>query len=157
TDTERRITDAGLKQISSGLLPKGTVLLSSRAPIGYTVITDVPVAINQGFIAMVCDRGVANHYVLWWTRTNMDEIEGRANGTTFMEISKKSFRSLPILVPAADVLRAFVAVTEPIYQKVRSNLLQSRALAALRDTLLPKLLSGEIRVREAERIAEGVL
>jgi len=153
-ETERRITDAGLSQISSGLLPKGTVLLSSRAPVGYTAITDVPVAINQGFIAMVCDRELPNHYVFWWTRMNMEEIKSRANGTTFLEISKANFRPLTVLAPPTPVLRAFVKVVEPLYQKVRANLQQSRTLAALRDALLPRLLSGELRVRAAERLVK---
>ncbi len=59
-DTERRITELGLQQISSRLLPKGTVLLSSRAPIGYLAIAEVPLAINQGFIAMICDHKLSN-------------------------------------------------------------------------------------------------
>ena len=63
-DTERRITEFGLQQISSGLLPKGTVLLSSRAPIGYLALAEVPLAINQGFIAMICGLELSNHYVL---------------------------------------------------------------------------------------------
>ena len=63
-DTARKVTDAGLRQIPSGLLPKGTVLMSSRAPIGYLAIADVPVSVNQGFIAMVPDRGVPSSYLL---------------------------------------------------------------------------------------------
>jgi type I restriction enzyme S subunit len=58
-DTERKVTDAGLAKISSGLLPVGTVLLSSRAPVGYLAIAQVPVTVNQGFIAMICDGGSA--------------------------------------------------------------------------------------------------
>ena len=66
-DTERCITDAGLAQISSGLLPRGTVLLSSRAPIGYLAIVEIPVAINQGFIAMKPKGHVPNVFLLLWT------------------------------------------------------------------------------------------
>ncbi|MEI8167219.1 MAG: restriction endonuclease subunit S, partial [Chloroflexales bacterium] len=153
----RCITDAGLSQIGSGLLPPGTVLLSSRAPIGYTVIAEISVAINQGFIAMICDRGLPNHYVLWWTRANLDEIKGRANGTTFLEISKSNFRPMLVTVPSASILDAFVEVMEPLYQKVRANLLQTRTLATLRDMLLPRLLSGELRVRAAAALVEGAL
>jgi type I restriction enzyme, S subunit len=65
-DTERRITDAGLSQIGSGLLPKGTVLLSSRAPIGYLAVAEIPVAINQGFIAMTPKTGTSNIFLLLW-------------------------------------------------------------------------------------------
>lgn len=103
-DTERRITELGLQQISSGLLPRGTVLLSSRAPIGYLAIADMPVAVNQGFIAMVCDGELPNHYVLHWARENMGIIEGRANGTTFLEISKANFRPIHVVVPTQDVM-----------------------------------------------------
>ncbi len=145
-DTERRITDAGLSQISSGLLPSGTVLLSSRAPIGYLVISEVPVAVNQGFIAMVCDKELPNYYVRLWARSNMDLIKANANGTTFLEISKTNFRPLPVVVPSKSVLDDFIRVVEPLHRKVVTNLRESLTLGALRDALLPKLISGTLRV-----------
>jgi len=153
-DTERRITELGLQQISSGLLPKGTVLLSSRAPIGYLAIADMPVAINQGFIAMVCEGELPNHYVLHWARENMGIIEGRANGTTFLEISKSNFRPIQVVVPTQDLMRHFVQQAEALHQKVIANLKESRTLVALRNTLLPKLLSGEVRVDNAKEFRE---
>jgi type I restriction enzyme S subunit len=148
--TNKHITELGLKQISSGLLPVGTVLLSSRAPIGYLAISEIPVAINQGFIAMVCDRELPNYYVLKWAQTNADAIVSRANGTTFLEISKTNFRPMPVVVPPQDVLRRYVEHVELLYKGVVSNLKESRTLAALRDTLLPKLMSGEVRVKIPE-------
>jgi type I restriction enzyme, S subunit len=151
-DTERRITEAGLQEISSNLLPVGTVLLSSRAPIGYLVIAEVPVAVNQGFIAMVCDKSLPNYYILLWTRENMEVIKGRANGTTFMEISKSNFRPLPVVVPPPSVLGVFKKQVEPLYRRIVSNLRESRTLAGLRDALLPKLLSGELRVPVAAKL-----
>jgi len=156
-NTERKITDAGLAQISSGLLPKGTVLLSSRAPIGYLAIAEVPVAINQGFIAMKPDSGISNLFLLRWASTAHDEIVSYANGSTFLEISKSSFRPIHIVVPAASVMSHFDLVSRPMYLKVVEQERESRALAALRDTLLPKLISGEIRVKDAERTLEATL
>jgi type I restriction enzyme S subunit len=144
--TERRITDAALAEISSGLLPHGTVLLSSRAPIGYLVISEIEVAVNQGFIAMVCDKQLPNYYVRLWTRANMNLIKANANGTTFLEISKSNFRPLPVVVPPKSVLDDFVRRAEPFHQRIASNLRESATLGSLRDTLLPKLLSGEVRV-----------
>jgi type I restriction enzyme S subunit len=155
-DTERRITEQGLQKISSGLLPKGTLLLSSRAPIGYLAIAEIPLAINQGYIAMVCDQELSNHYVLRWAQINMDIIEGRANGTTFMEISKKNFRPIPILIPSQQVLEVFANQAELLHQQVVNNLYQNTSLISIRNTLLPKLLSSEIRVKDAERIVEAV-
>jgi type I restriction enzyme S subunit len=145
-NTERKITELGLEQIGSGLLPVGTVLLSSRAPIGYMAIAEVPVAVNQGFIAMICNGSLPNHFVRLWTKQNMEAIKGRANGTTFMEISKSNFRTLPVLVPPQTLLDEFQQQIEPLHRRVVSNLEESQTLAELRDALLPKLLSGELRV-----------
>ncbi len=153
--TERCITESGLQQISSGLLPKGTVLLSSRAPIGYLAITAIPVAINQGFIALICEKELSNHYILQWLRFNMDVIKGRANGTTFLEISKANFRPLPLIVPSNPILKIFNQQASNVYEMLVSNLEQNQTLTALRDTLLPKLLSGAIRVNDAERAVEA--
>jgi len=155
-DTARKITDAGVKKISSGLLPAGTVLLSSRAPVGYLAISEVPVAVNQGFIAMVCEKDLSNLYVLYWCYENMDAIKRNAGGTTFQEISKRNFRPLQVVVPDPPVLKAFDCLVRPIHLKMVAYLKESQVLAELRDTLLPKLMSGEIRLRDAEKAVEAV-
>jgi len=156
-DTERKITDAGLARISSGLLPAGTVLLSSRAPIGYVAVAGVPTAINQGFIAIQCDKSLPNQFVRQWVSENMGEIEARAGGTTFAEISKSAFRPIPVLVPSTELLVAFQAQAETLFDRLSQNVKQSNALAKLRDLLLPRLLSGELRVPDAEREVEAIL
>lgn len=156
-DTDRKITDVGLSKISSGLLPVGTVLLSSRAPIGYMAIAEVPTAINQGFIAMKCDGVLPSVFVLAWCRESMDAIVGNANGSTFQEISKSNFRPLRVVVPSDPVLTSFTRSADSLYRQMAENERESRSLAQLRDTLLPKLISGELRVPEAERIVGAVV
>jgi type I restriction enzyme, S subunit len=148
-DTDRKLTDAGIAKISSGLLPAGTLLLSSRAPVGYLAIAAMPVAINQGFIAMKCNERASNFFMLNWCQTNMAEIESRATGTTFAEISKQNFRPIRVVLPPKKLMAAFTAKVAPLYAQVTANLHQSRTLATLRDTLLPKLLSGELSVAGA--------
>lgn len=147
--TERRITDAGLAQIGSGLLPKGSVLLSSRAPIGYLAITQVPTAINQGFIGMTCGGRLSNIFVWLWTKANMEVILQKANGSTFQEISKSNFRPIPVTVPSKTALDAFEDVVRPLWLRLCSNVQETETLAATRDLLLPKLMSGELRVKDA--------
>ncbi len=149
-ETNSWITELGLQEISSGLLPVGTVLLSSRAPIGYLAVTQIPVAINQGFIAIKCTEEVPNYFVLNWLKENMEEIIGRANGTTFLEISKSNFRPMKIIVPPPEKMKAFVETVEPLYQKIVANLKESCTLGSLRDSLLPKLMRGEVRVKDAD-------
>lgn len=152
-ETARKISDEGLGKISSGLLPKGTVLLSSRAPVGYLAIASVPVAINQGFIAMICDeKPLSNYYVYHWTQTVMDEIKNRACGTTFQEISKTNFRPMLVLTPTRRAVSVFDTHCKSLFDKLVSNLKESNTLESIRDTLLPKLLSGEIRIKDAEKI-----
>ena len=149
--TERKITKSGVEQISSGLLPVGTVLMSSRAPVGYLALCGIPVAVNQGFIAMICDGPVSNYYALNWCRYNMEEIQQRASGTTFAEISKAAFRPIPMIVPANIIMNRFTEIVDPLYKSISERLKETRTLVALRDSLLPKLLSGEIRVTKAEK------
>ena len=149
-ETERRITDAGLAQIGSGLLPPGTVLLSSRAPIGYLAITEVPLAINQGFIAIRPAPGVSNLFLLYWAEWVQEEIVSRANGSTFLEISKSSFRPIPVVTPPKHIFEAFDQVARPAYSRIVANERQTRTLVTLRDTLLPQLISGELRLKDAE-------
>ena len=144
-DTYRKITDAGIAKISSGLLPAGTLLLSSRAPVGYLAIAAMPIAINQGFIALKCNERASNFFMLNWCQTNMAEIESRATGTTFAEISKQNFRPIRVVLPPKELMAAFTAKVAPLYAQITANLHQSRTLATLRDTLLPKLLSGELQ------------
>ena len=146
-DTERHITDAAINSISSGMLPVGTVLMSSRAPVGYLGIAKVPTAINQGFIAMVCDGPLPPIYVLNWALISMDVIKAHASGTTFPEISKKNFRPLPVVLPTGDVIAAYQQTSDPILELLAACVKENMQLTQVRDYLLPKLLSGTVRMR----------
>ena len=122
--------------------------------MGYLAIAAIPVAINQGFIAIKCNERASNFFMLNWCQSNMIEIESRATGTTFAEISKQNFRPILVVLPTKELMAAFTAKVAPLYERITSNVRQSRNLATIRDALLPKLLSGEIRVAEAERLVE---
>ena len=148
-DTRRHITDAGVKRISSGLLPVGTVLLSSRAPVGYLAITGVPTGINQGFIAMICDGPVPPVFVMNWVYSSMEAIKARASGTTFPEISKRNFRTLTIVKPTDDAIVAYQQAAEPLFDLLTAAVKENIGLAKMRDYLLPRLLSGQVRVEIA--------
>jgi len=153
-DTARHITDAGLERVSSGLLPPRTVLMSSRAPIGYTVISLVPVAVNQGFIAIPPSDDVPSEYVLFWMRENMERIKANAGGTTFAEISKRAFRPLPMLVPPEQALNDFGRTAAPLIDRIAACVRENLRLIALRDALLPRLVAGELRMDRPE-VAEA--
>jgi type I restriction enzyme S subunit len=147
-ETKRHITDAGVGRISSGMLPRRTVLLSSRAPIGYTALSAVEVAVNQGFIAIPPVSGIPSEFVLCWVHENLDRIKAYAGGTTFAEISKRAFRPLPMLVPPAAALANFEETVRPMFDLLVGQEMETQTLLLLRDTLLPRLISGQIRVRD---------
>ena len=145
-ETERKITDAGLAKIGSGLNLPGTVLLSSRAPIGYLAINEVPVAINQGFIAMRPRAGVSNLFMLCWCGTFHEEILNNANGSTFLEINKRNFRRIRAVMPEGVVMGAFEELIRPIYLNIVANVRQSKTLTRQREALLPGLVSGDMSI-----------
>lgn len=152
--TERKISQKGLSKISSGLLPKGTLLMSSRAPIGYLAITELPLAINQGYIAIPPGGKLPPLFMLLWCQQNMEIIKNRANGSTFMEISKKAFRPIEILIPSENLISKFLESASPIFEKLVENIKQIETLSSLRDTLLPRLISGQLRLSEVEELLQ---
>lgn len=155
-DTERKLSAEGLTKVSSGLLPTGTLLMSSRAPIGYLAVAQVPLAVNQGYIAMPPGGRLPPLYLLFWCKQNMEIIKNRANGSTFMEISKKAFRPIPALVPSSPILDTFVSSIGPMFERLVECERQAQTLAALRDTVLPRLISGQLRISEAAEALETV-
>ena len=103
---------------------------------------------------MKCDGILPNVFVLFWCWENMDVILGNANGSTFQEISKRNFRPIPVIVPSEPILKEFRERTAPLYRHIVENERESKALAQLRDTLLPKLISGELRIKDVEQFIE---
>ncbi len=146
--TERRITLAGTKQISSGILPKGTVLMSSRAPIGYLTVTGLPVSINQGFIGLYPTDKFNSLYLLSWIKANMEEILIRAGGGTFDEINRTTFKDIEFMIPRNEFLEEYSKVTNPIHERIVNSAIQCQKLVATRDLLIDRIFSGELRVPE---------
>jgi type I restriction enzyme S subunit len=155
-ETSRQITDQGLRKIGSGLSPAGSMLLSSRAPIGYRAIARTPVAVNQGFIVIRETATITGIEAYLWCEVNMDAILSNANGSTFQEISKKNFRPIPYVLADEPVRRAFKDMAKSMFERLAMLTEENRNLAALRDTLLPKLMSGELRVGDARDQIEEV-
>jgi type I restriction enzyme S subunit len=151
-ETSRSITTAGLNSCSAQILPIGAVLVTSRATLGVAAISYAPMATNQGFKSMICGRRVTNHFMLLYIQLNQDLITGNANGSTFLEISGKNFKALPLVVPPPDVMQDFEAIVKPLYDQIVVNERENDKLAATRDYLLPRLLSGEVTVPEGEAL-----
>ncbi|MFY1611288.1 restriction endonuclease subunit S [Macellibacteroides fermentans] len=149
-DTERKITEKGLSVINSGLLPKGTLLMSSRAPVGVLAFAEVELAINQGYIAILDNKGYSKEFIYLWLKTNMDSVHSFSNGSTFMEISKSAFKSLPLTIPPINLANLFQLEIKPLFDKIKYNQTQISTLSKLRNILLTRLMSGEVYTKITE-------
>lgn len=155
--TTKKITDAGLAACASALHPAGSILMTSRATIGAFAIAQVPMAVNQGFI-VVNAKDITQQ---WWLfhdmRSRVEEFLAFANGAIFLELPRGRFKTLPVRIPSEEVLRKFNGRVAPLHALATALVRENRKLATTRDELLPLLMSGKIRVRDAERQAEDVL
>ena len=143
---ENDITELGLKNSSASIMPEGTVLFSSRAPIGYIAIASSEVTTNQGFKSVVPKPEIGTAYVYYFLKRNLPVIEGMASGSTFKEVSGSTMKNVPAIIPDTKALACFNDFCSPIFTQQKILEEQNQSLAALRDSLLPKLMSGEINV-----------
>ena len=143
---ENDITELGLKNSSAAIMPEGTVLFSSRAPIGYIAIAAGEVTTNQGFKSVVPKPEIGTPFVYFFLKNTLPVIEGMASGSTFKEVSGSTMKNVPAVIPDAETLAKFSDFCAPIFAQQRILKEQNQSLATLRDNLLPKLMSGEIDV-----------
>lgn len=143
------ISDVGLSNSSAIVMPKGTVLFSSRAPIGYIAIAKNEVTTNQGFKSVVPHPHIGTPFVYLFLKHNLEKIESVASGSTFKEVSGGVMKSIPALIPDNNSLSKFTAQCQPLFQKQEVLEEESNILKETRDTLLPKLMSGDIRLAKA--------
>lgn len=144
----RSITQNGLNNSSAKILPKGTVLFSSRAPIGYCVIAATEVATNQGFKNLIPSEGVLSDYVYHYLKGNKQLAENYASGTTFLEISGKAFSNLPIPLPPLPEQRRIVARIEELFSHLDAGVVALRhakaQLQRYRQSVLAAAVTGEL-------------
>lgn len=143
---ENDITELGLKNSSASIMPEGTVLFSSRAPIGYIAIAAGKVTTNQGFKSIVPKPEIGTAFVYYFLKYNLPVIEGMASGSTFKEVSGATMKKVPAFIPDAETLNQFRQFCEPLFAQQKVLEKQNESLAELRDSLLPKLMAGDIEV-----------
>ena len=141
------ISQEGYNSCSTKLMPKGSVLFSSRAPIGYITIAKNEICTNQGFKSVVpLVAGTA--FIYYFLKFSTKEIENKATGSTFKEASGSLMKSLPAIIPSKSILNSFEDRMKPVFGMQETLEDESRRLATLRDTLLPRLMSGELTIND---------
>ena len=116
--TERKISKEGLKNSSAKLLPIGSVILSSRAPIGYVVINSVEMATNQGCRSFICKPDIYNKYLYYFLVSNTEYLNSLGSGSTFKEISGSSLKQIEIPIPSFSEQRRIVKILDHAFEKL---------------------------------------
>lgn len=140
------ITESGLKNSSARMLPAGTVLFSSRAPIGYVAIAEKELSTNQGFKSLVPKNGSNTEFLYYLAKANVELIESRASGSTFKEISGNGMKELPVILPPNQIMDSFKKATSEFSKLQKELRHETDNLKKTRDLILPKLISGEVSV-----------
>ena len=143
--TEKTITEEGLSHCNSRLYPVNTVFVTARGTVGKVGMSGVPMAMNQSCYALA---GKETHQLLvyFYTLKAVDRLKHKASGAVFDAITTRDFESEQIMKLSDDDAKAFLCIAEPMFQKVLNNCIENLRLSTLRDSLLPKLMSGEIDV-----------
>ena len=145
-DSERKITEKGLRESSAQLVPANTILMTSRASVGFFALMDVEVCTNQGFINIIPHDEEMRMYLLFNLMSRAPEIRSNAKGTTYPEISKGRFRQMDIIIPSESLVFEFRRLAGDIIRQVRCLKQEILQLTQACDLLLPRLVDGKIRL-----------
>ncbi len=145
-DSERKITEKGLRKSSAKMVPAEAVLMTSRASVGFFALMDYEVCTNQGFINIIPHKDEMRMYLLFNLMSRVEEIRSNAKGTTYPEISKGRFRGMGVVVPPNILVKEFAEFASDIIRQVRILKRSTLKLERARDLLLPRLMNGSIPI-----------
>lgn len=155
-ETDKSITERGLQESSARLVPEGTTIISARGTVGNLAIAGQEMTFNQSCYALHRNETTGNFFVYLAAGHMVAQLQAIAHGSVFSTITRQTFEAISLAMPSQPTLHAFEDVVAPLFLRIKSNVIESSTLAQTRDLLLPKLMSGEIRLREAEKAVEAV-
>ena len=147
--TEKTITEDGLNHCNSRLYPVTTVFVTARGTVGKVGMPGVPMAMNQSCYALV-GKEIDQLMVYFYTLHTVQALKHKASGAVFDAITTRDFETETIQLIEDDTAAEFLSIASPMFGQILSNSIENQRLAALRDALLPRLMSGEIDVSDIE-------
>ena len=153
-DTAKKITRIGIEHSSTRILPVGTTIISARGTVGRIALVGTPMAMNQscyGVRSKISEQGLFDYFAIHGI---VEILQQRTHGSVFDTITRNTLARVRVVSPFPEFVDAFEELIRPALERIHAGLLETRTLAALRDTLLPNLISGELRIKDAERIVE---
>jgi restriction endonuclease S subunit len=154
-DTGKKITGEGVEKSSTRVLPVGTTIISARGTVGRVALVGVPMAMNQSCYGIIGKAGAYGFFTYFAARELVISLQQHAHGSVFDTITRDTLAGVSVALPPTALIEAFEDTVRATLERLRSALIQSSTLTALRDTLPPKLISGELRVAGGGAIVEG--
>lgn len=145
--TDKHVSKLGIANSAAQVFPEKTTIISARGTVGKLALTAVPMAMNQSCYGVRGIPGYGDYFTYYSLSEATAQLQQRTHGTVFDTITTETFKTLDCVFPTPNITAAFDKLVEPLLVQIRANLHQSRTLAALRDMLLPKLLSGELTAK----------
>jgi type I restriction enzyme S subunit len=152
--TEKSITRLGLDSCSSKLLPIGTTIISARGTVGKVCLAGQDMAMNQSCYGLRSKAANGEYFCFYLTKSLVEILEARAHGSVFSTITRDTLDGVSTISPPLEVIQSFNGIAGALLGKIKNNLEDNRILGNQRDALLPKLISGEIRIPDAEKMLE---
>jgi len=154
-DTDEKITELGLNKSSTKLLPKGTTIITARGTVGKLALVGTDMCMNQSCYG-IRGKDVGDYYNYFNLKEAVSTLQRNTHGAVFDTITTKTFDTYSMAFSGAELANKFDMLVAPLLQKIEANVRQNIELATLRDTLLPKLLSGEIELGTSEELVEAI-
>ncbi|WP_339138056.1 MAG: restriction endonuclease subunit S [Candidatus Electrothrix sp. GW3-4] len=156
-DTEKHITQLGVDNSSTKILPVGATIISARGTVGKCALVGRPMAMNQSCYGIRGKRGLSDSFIYFAVRQQVEHLQRGGHGSVFNTITRDTFKIIKVANGRVELTQKYEESVKPFLDKILLNNIQHGNISALRDTLLPKLLSGELRIPDAEKMVEEVV
>ena len=156
-DTEKRITQLGVEKSAAQILPEGVTIITARGTVGKLALIGSEMAINQSCFGIQGQQENTDYFTYFNLYSVISELQYKSHGSVFDTINRQTFQVIHSIIAPSKLRQEFDNKIDSIMKEIKHNLYESRTLTTIRDTLLPKLMSGEIRVKEAEKLLDAVV
>ena len=156
-DTEKHVTSLGVENSSTKILSVGTTIISARGTVGKCAMVSRPMAMNQSCYGVSGNEGISNTFVYYSVFLSVSELQSKGHGSVFNTITGDTFKSINVAFSGGRLTREFDNLVSPYFDKILANSLQAKTLSKLRDTLLPKFMSGELRIPDAAALVDEAI
>ncbi|MEL0630095.1 restriction endonuclease subunit S [Psychromonas aquatilis] len=145
-DTDKHVTKLGVEKSSTKILRSGTTIISARGTVGKCALVATPMAMNQSCYGINGKNDISDEFIYFLTRYQVSDLQKRGHGSVFNTITRETFKSINLPFSGELLTNKFSTTVSLLFEKVLNNNMQNIELIRLRDTLLPKLISGELQI-----------